>query len=216
MPGGEIRFAVGAPNAPQSTIWRVWATRNTCDVYLGPRPALKQMKTSLHESGDYRQATPDRRLVQQWKPAQPLFGTVEHLYCVLVFPDAIAPSTHPLPKDNVFWARAPSETEAVRFDLCRLRKLDSRILFNQMFSPVRRFDLVDGGEVALVVTHVPTNEDDRARYAELRREMEPGSRNKRDPDRRGVGYFEVAAGEARVATDFYWPPEPDPADVAAS
>ena len=52
-PGGTIRVVVGEPGR-QSGVWRIWATRNTSDAYIGVRAILGYQKWSLHESGDWR------------------------------------------------------------------------------------------------------------------------------------------------------------------
>ncbi len=49
-----LRFAVGAPEAVQSWLWRMWVHHD--DVYLGARNALTAFKVSLHHSNIWRTA----------------------------------------------------------------------------------------------------------------------------------------------------------------
>jgi hypothetical protein len=77
-----IRVAVGTPDAHGST-WRVWHSGSADDLYVGTRSTAGEMKVSLHASGDFRYAftqqhvesdralvTPDRRVIQQWRPLE--------------------------------------------------------------------------------------------------------------------------------------------------
>jgi hypothetical protein len=48
-----IRFAVGSPNGPRGSIWRLWAKRN--DVYIAARDLGRDFKASLHEFGGWRE-----------------------------------------------------------------------------------------------------------------------------------------------------------------
>lgn len=50
---GALRFAAGEPGY-RATIWRLWSTANTDDVYLASRQSAGEFKVSLHQSGDWR------------------------------------------------------------------------------------------------------------------------------------------------------------------
>jgi hypothetical protein len=57
MPSKElavVRFAVGQPDGPQSSVWRLWVDGN--DVYISQRDLTSVKKVSLHESGIWRYA----------------------------------------------------------------------------------------------------------------------------------------------------------------
>jgi hypothetical protein len=49
-----LRFSVGAPEGPRSPVWRLWANKNTSDVYLAARAIADQAKVSFHKSGKWR------------------------------------------------------------------------------------------------------------------------------------------------------------------
>lgn len=53
--GGVVRFAIGEPGL-RSSVWRVWAGKNSSDVYIAAREAAGVQKFSLHESGRWRYA----------------------------------------------------------------------------------------------------------------------------------------------------------------
>jgi hypothetical protein len=48
------RFAVGVPEGPRSSVWRIW-THND-EVYVSARALTTVLKISLHSSGDWRHA----------------------------------------------------------------------------------------------------------------------------------------------------------------
>jgi hypothetical protein len=50
----SIWFAAGSPEAPASSIWKLWHHREK--VYLGTRSMLGFIKLSLHSSGNWRVA----------------------------------------------------------------------------------------------------------------------------------------------------------------
>jgi hypothetical protein len=47
----ECRFGVGNPQGKHSLVWKVWASRNTADVYVTTRAMSGRMKASIHASG---------------------------------------------------------------------------------------------------------------------------------------------------------------------
>ena len=49
-----VRFAVGQPDGPQSSVWRLSVKGN--DVYIALREIAKVKKITLHESGSWRNA----------------------------------------------------------------------------------------------------------------------------------------------------------------
>jgi hypothetical protein len=48
----ERRFGLGDPNGEHSMVWKVWASRNTPDVYVTARSLWGAMKASIHASGE--------------------------------------------------------------------------------------------------------------------------------------------------------------------
>jgi hypothetical protein len=47
----ECRFGVGNPDGKHSLVWKVWASRNTPDVYVTAPSMGGMMKASIHASG---------------------------------------------------------------------------------------------------------------------------------------------------------------------
>jgi hypothetical protein len=51
----HLRFAVGSPKGPRSSIWRLWTAKSPkFDVYLAARHIAGLLKASLHESEEWR------------------------------------------------------------------------------------------------------------------------------------------------------------------
>src|ERR687892_894675 len=51
VPDPTVRFAVGSPERPRSSVWRLWV--HGSDAYLGARVLLGAIKLSMHQSGDW-------------------------------------------------------------------------------------------------------------------------------------------------------------------
>ena len=78
-----IRFAVGTPER-HGPVWRLWHSGAGRDeLYVGVRTLVSELKASLHMSGDFRWAftdvhvasdnalvTPDRRVIERWRPLE--------------------------------------------------------------------------------------------------------------------------------------------------
>jgi hypothetical protein len=64
-----VRWSVGTPEGPRSTIWRVWV--NGSDAYIAARPAAGSIKVSLHASGIWRSAFTEKHM----KGPKPLVPT---------------------------------------------------------------------------------------------------------------------------------------------
>jgi len=70
LPAGQaLRFALGTAEGTRSTIWTVFGSRNSDDVYVGARDALPMAKLSLHQSGRWRRALTQQGAAQQNLPA---------------------------------------------------------------------------------------------------------------------------------------------------
>jgi hypothetical protein len=211
MAGGELRFAVGRPDGPQSNIWRVWSNKGKSDVYLGPRPVLRTGKVSLHQSGDYRHATigDDRTLLDRWTPSPEIADGWHRGYTVSVYPAALAPSAQPLPKGKVFWCEPPGLTQAVRFDIYRGAPGTSLTILGGDVAYVGEFKLVDGGCVGIIATLIETTSAERDWYERTRSQFAARVHDRTAIDIRGVAYGYDADG-TRVGTDLAIPTSTPP------
>ena len=68
------RFAVGSPDGPRSSTWRIWVEKDS-SIYIGPRDTGGQFKVSLHPRGYWRVEghridPPGPRLFDTFTPAE--------------------------------------------------------------------------------------------------------------------------------------------------
>lgn len=127
-----VRFAVGGPNRPRSTVWRLWTGKGTSDVYISARTLGGALKVSLHESGTWRYAftadygeqrasTGDEdRVIERWKRPPPI-NVITSAFMVVVRSGEIGLPRHPLPERakkysrNVTWVPPAPRGSATHF-----------------------------------------------------------------------------------------------------
>ncbi|WP_353373465.1 hypothetical protein [Mycobacterium sp.] len=168
-PGGTIRVVVGEPGR-QSGVWRIWATRNTSDVYIGVRAILGYQKWSLHESGDWRcqWISGERavefgrggsRIIDQWsQPAEMGSGwtkgfsiRVRHQDLVEVADPAVVPA-------DTLWIPPPPEGHLIALHVAIVRP-DQGVANLKGFIPLGGFTLPDRRAVLLGVSKEPVTEE---------------------------------------------------------
>lgn len=193
-----VRFAVGEPGR-RGTVWRLWASRDTDDVYLASRQTAGEVKFSLHQSGDWRMqiVEPDRpktvrfagrsdtdgRILHRWeRPAPNAVGWTHALSIVL-------PETHlhgipydGVKWDDVRWCPAPGTGEQVEFEVYVVKPKRGMMTYRDLLFSGGRVAVMDAlqlasGEVAIVLAlTVPTTEEEAAviaRCEELARSSVP-------------------------------------------
>ena len=120
----KVRFAVGAPNGPQSAVWLVFTQRGKSDIYVANRHVAGQLKISLHQSGMWRlaftqqfaatlQATgagSDDRVQAKWtRPAERRSGWTHAMSIVVPVTELwkpIPPLNLPL---DIRWRQVPAQ-----------------------------------------------------------------------------------------------------------
>jgi hypothetical protein len=169
-PGGTIRAAVGEPGC-HSGIWRIWANKNTSDVYIAIRNIAGYQKWSLHESGDWRyqwvtveqaqeHAQTSDRVIDSWAQPPELGGsgmtkgfTIKVRHQDLVpLPDI--PGSLPA---EVFWVPAPPEGHAMGMHVAIMRP-DGPQIELQDAVPFAGFTLSDGRAVLLIASRQPVTD----------------------------------------------------------
>jgi hypothetical protein len=178
-----LRFAVGEPGR-RGTVWRLWANTGVDDVYLASRHSAREMKISLHASGDWRY-----QIVQPEVPKtirivpirDPLVGRVIHAWQrpeadAVGWRDTLTIVTPGdqlvrVPDDDVkiTWCPAPGPGEQVELRLSIVEPnhggVDFGNLREEMGAEVAYVGSVrlSGGLVALVLAlTMPIPEDDAA------------------------------------------------------
>jgi hypothetical protein len=56
MARDAIRICIGPWKGRYSSMWRIWGSSNSDDIYLAVRSLAQSLKISLHQSGDFRAA----------------------------------------------------------------------------------------------------------------------------------------------------------------
>jgi len=110
-----VRFAVGTPDGPRGSVWRVWTYRS--DVYIAARSAASDQKVSLHASGVWRSAFTeahaqkenslvgegDDRVLDRWnRPAEFAPGWTR-AFMVVVPAREVVPCDVPAKSDEIVW-----------------------------------------------------------------------------------------------------------------
>jgi hypothetical protein len=124
----ECRFGVGNPEGKHSLIWKVWASRNTADVYVttramggGTRAMGGSMKASIHASGqrhigltsEYAQDKSTRHL-ERWLGGYELSGDATIEFHIRIPTDELRsfPLSERDLKKNVVWLPPAPESHA--------------------------------------------------------------------------------------------------------
>jgi hypothetical protein len=118
-----VRFGVGSPTRERSSVWRLWVTPNSNDIYLAPRVSAHEFKASLHQSGvwrigvtkehqesDWSLIGPDQdRAMRKWaRPPELIPGLTTAFHVVVPWSEVALPShRRPEKRGRVFWAPIP-------------------------------------------------------------------------------------------------------------
>ena len=164
-PGGTIRFAVGGQGR-HAAVWKVWARRRKCSVYVAIRVLGRYQKVSLHESSDggsdwrfqwtseHMQANPQitDRKIDRW-PRPPEVGETGWTTGVSIWTrhQDVVPvdDDESLPADLV-WVPPPPEGYAVGLHVVIARPLNLSVELKGVSWPLAGFTLANGRVVLLV------------------------------------------------------------------
>jgi len=112
---GALRFAVGTPDGPRSSTWRIWVGRDG-SVFVSTRTPGGHVQVSLHASGRWRivfddPAEPPRigaaagtRLFDQFAPGPEIKPGIRH-GVMIVIPWLVVgpPSARPPEEERILW-----------------------------------------------------------------------------------------------------------------
>jgi hypothetical protein len=108
MPGEfTVRFAVGRPDGPRGSVWRLWTRKS--DVYISAWALTRIQKVSLHKSGLWRQAftaehvsagspfvAPDEdRAIEKWERPPEVAPGVTKAFEIIVPSSEVTTPKHP-------------------------------------------------------------------------------------------------------------------------
>ena len=135
--GEALRFAVGTPDGPRSTSWRIWTGRNADDVYVAPRTVASMVKMSLHQSGRWQYGFTDSPKARPWVENResrhidtwqrpPEFGPGVTRGCAIRFPHSelrVWPEGHTVSR-KVAFVPAPRPGQYVQVEVLLMRATD--------------------------------------------------------------------------------------------
>ncbi len=182
-----VRFAVGNPEGPRSTVWRLWASGD--HVYISSRLYGDTIKASLHKSGKWRWGFTEEytarensllpagadRALHKWGRPPERFPGITSAFEIIVPSTELAMPRHPLSEEaarkytsKVHWVSAPSSEMEAHF----------RVLFTASDSPttvtnkvIWQHELTDGETVSLIVYEQPMTDGNKAYLASGKRRI---------------------------------------------
>jgi hypothetical protein len=133
----EFRVAVGSPFAPRSTVWKFLTQTN--EIYILSRMFRRDIKVSLHSSGEGRWAATDDwvkkkpgrlnadRLIANWQMREPSVGEASHVFRVQI-PTSELRNSVVADEDlsNVHWLEAAQPDYAVSLE-CYIASTQSSV-----------------------------------------------------------------------------------------
>lgn len=173
-PGGTARVCVGDRHGPHSSVWRVWANRNTSDVYIAARDIATVQKWSLHESGDWRNQWETRqyamhvsksedRVIDRWTQPAELedIGWTQGFHITVRTEDLVDYGDGDDLPASIIWLPAPPADRylTIHVMIARADRLDAEI---QGVQPFYAFSLANGKVVVLTVCLPPRCAEDDA------------------------------------------------------
>src|SRR6266571_1127500 len=178
-PGGAVRLGVG--NAEhRGTAWRVWANKQTFDVYVAARGIAGAVKVSLHQTGDWRyqwadDETADRhvpystRILDQWsRPPRDPSGLIAGLSIWVPTHELSPVSGDTSPSmTKVSWLSPVPDGEATLLHLVIAQPgLGWTSFYGAL--PVGGFMLVNGDALLILAGNTPVTGIHRTQIAALR------------------------------------------------
>ncbi|WP_410662118.1 hypothetical protein [Amycolatopsis sp. lyj-84] len=179
-PGGGFRFAVGVPDGPKSTEYKVFSAKNSSDLYLVIIPTAETMKISFHESGDWQHSFlsqvamqyVDRnadRHVDRWTRHEPFSPGWRRAY-VITIPRSELRRTDSHERDNVRWISDPGAGYWINIHILFRDAGSDTALQLRGAALVGELSLVDGRR-AVVLANAFKPQPDHARNIARDRDM---------------------------------------------
>lgn len=133
----DLRFGVRRTDGYQSTIWRLWITRE-CDVYLAHRALARIAKYSFHKSGICRSAftaehgtppTMNDRAIHKWRraPTPPVGSGRAVRIAWLAFPTDFLSKPSSDDKKKMLWIDAAPSSGATYVELSFVAESESSV-----------------------------------------------------------------------------------------
>jgi hypothetical protein len=201
--GFKLRFAVGIPDGPQSSVWSVFTGAGKSDVYVANRQIASILKFSFHESGDWRLAFTEPYASGRVASGEQRGDRVEHRW---VRPPETQPGwTHAasilIPVSDlrdygkridhareISWRSAPGPGTQCVFGIFFVGPGSPRPAFQLRWEPLSAFDLPNGERLQVIAGDTAVTPRQVAEYNEWRAQVRLEN---------GHGYRTMLVGETR-------------------
>ncbi len=182
-----VRFAVGNPHGPRSTVWRVWTSGG--HVFISPRLYGDTIKASLHKSGKWRWGLTgpyaereDSRLppgadraFHKWERPLEMFPGVVSAFDIIVPSTELSVPRRQLPEEvaekylsKVYWVSPPSSEAELHFRVLFIAPDSPIVVTNDV---VWQRELPSGEAVVLIVYEQALTQDGKRQLASAKREI---------------------------------------------
>jgi hypothetical protein len=178
----ECRFGVGNPDGKHSLVWKVWASRNTPDVYVTARSMGGAMKASIHASGERhvgltKEHARDKNIrhYDHWFGGQALAGGISLEFLIQI--PTVELRSFPLResdlKDNVVWLQPAPELQIKEIGILILSP-DVRPTTRDREQLIAAGVLSDSRQVWVTWSNSPNKQlvENQAPLREMREQME--------------------------------------------
>jgi len=182
---GYLRFALGSPSGPRSTIWTVFGSKHTDDVYIGARDTLQWVKLSLHQSGKWRRALtsveaerrklPDDvdRVMARWEVPEPISEGWTHAASIAIPSSSIQMDPPPFKRPKrggINFYEIDPRSHHLRFEILIKNADAPELRVENVHAQVGRMELPSGGCVWVNATeYMAVNDQAEADIENLRR-----------------------------------------------
>jgi hypothetical protein len=178
-----LRFAVGHPTGPRSSVWRVWMNHRRDDVYIAARGLASQLKVSLHPDFWYYGFTShyvrgpsslvptgtDRKISHWERPSEFAPGWTRAFTIVVPASELVEPRSGYSGKE-VIWIAPPELDGAIHFTVLLSKPGAARGRrgypteegATDSTELMTRLDMATGEQVWILANPAPVSDDERA------------------------------------------------------
>lgn len=194
-----LRFAVGDPSGPRSSVWRIWMNDRRDDVYIAARALASDLKVSLHPEFWYFGFTKqhidrgssvlpsgsDRKMRVWSRPAE--FGAGwTRAFSIVVPASQVVEAPTPYTGSEAVWFPKPAEGEAVHFTVLLSKPGAARGRrgypnadgFGDSTEFLTRLDMTTGEQLWVVAHVAPMTDGETARLEKARAGFEEHNRQR--------------------------------------
>jgi hypothetical protein len=192
-----LRFAVGEPAGPRSSVWRVWMNDRRDDVYIAARDIAGDLKVSLHPNFWYFGFTKQHaergssvlppgsdRKMRVWERPDEFGAGWTRAFEIVVPASEVVEAATPYTGSEAVWFPRPADGEAVHFTVLLSkpgaprgrRGYPNADGFEASTEFLTRLDMTTGEQLWIVAHVAPMTHEDTARLEQARAAFEKHNR----------------------------------------